>query len=306
MPIPFIFGIGGGAASIINSAPGIVARFDASTGVTSASSAVSQWNDLSGLSHHLLQASGANQPIYCPAGVNNAGTAQAGSTGTTLNLATSALAYNSLYVGMTVTITAGTCAGQSRTITGYVGATKVATVAAWTGTPDNTSVYSISAAYASVFFDGAAHFMKCTAFTLNQPETIYLVAKQVSWTINKYFFDGNTDDSAILYQSASTPNITAYAGTNSSENANLAVGTRGVIAVVFNGASSSLQVNQTTAITGNFGANNAGGFTLAKRAVAAAVFGNIQVYKILIFNTAHDAATRAAVIAALMSKWGVA
>lgn len=76
--------------------------------------------------------------------VVNGGTAQAGAAGS-ITLAAGASATNSLYVGLQVSIQSGTGAGQSRTITAYVGATKVATVDAnWATNPDNTSVYQVS------------------------------------------------------------------------------------------------------------------------------------------------------------------
>ncbi len=71
------------------------------------------------------------------------GTAQAGAA-STITLDASASATDSLYNGMTVRIDSGTAAGQARVITGYVGATKVATVdRAWSTNPDNTSVFTI-------------------------------------------------------------------------------------------------------------------------------------------------------------------
>lgn len=73
------------------------------------------------------------------------GTAQAGSTSTTIKLATAASATDDVYNGMYVRITGGTGNGQVRRITDYVGATRVATInTAWTTTPDATSVYSLS------------------------------------------------------------------------------------------------------------------------------------------------------------------
>lgn len=292
------------AQSIVPTA-GLVASFDARYGVTSSGGFVSQWSDISGNARHLLQATGANQPIHLPAGVNNSGTAAAGSTGTTLNLAASALAVNDVYNDMTVAITGGTGSGQSRTITDYVGATKIATVAAWSVTPDNTSTYTITATRASVFSDGAAHYMKAT-FTLNQPETVYLVANPVSWTAGDEFFDGNSLASMAVYQSVSTPNIFMNAGAGVAQNANFAVGSRAVVNAVFNGAASSLKVNLNAETTGNAGTANAGGFTLGAQPAGGAGFANLQVYEALVYNTAHDAATRANVVRALMSKHGVA
>lgn len=75
----------------------------------------------------------------------HSGTAQAGA-GSTITLAAGASATDSLYVGETVKITGATGVGQARIITGYVGATKVATVdRAWQTNPDNTSTYAVLA-----------------------------------------------------------------------------------------------------------------------------------------------------------------
>lgn len=72
------------------------------------------------------------------------GTAQAGAA-TTITLATSAMRRDDIYNSETITITGGTGSGQSKTITDYVGSTRVCTVdSAWAVNPDNTSTYSIT------------------------------------------------------------------------------------------------------------------------------------------------------------------
>lgn len=71
------------------------------------------------------------------------GTSQAGG-GSTITLASGASATNNFYNDMAVSILSGTGDGQVRRITGYVGATKVATVSTpWTTNPDNTSIYHV-------------------------------------------------------------------------------------------------------------------------------------------------------------------
>jgi len=73
------------------------------------------------------------------------GTAQAGSTSTTIKLAAASSATDDAYTAMYVTITGGTGSGQTKLITDYVGSTKVATVdSAWTTIPDATSTYSLA------------------------------------------------------------------------------------------------------------------------------------------------------------------
>lgn len=79
-------------------------------------------------------------------GIAHRGTAQAGSTGTTLVLAATASASNDRYLNGVVLIISGTGAGQINQVDDYVGATQVATMKlTWTTTPDNTSVYAIYA-----------------------------------------------------------------------------------------------------------------------------------------------------------------
>ena len=73
-------------------------------------------------------------------------TAQAGSA-SSITLDAGASATDSLYKDETVIITSGTGAGQSRIISSYVGATKVASVTPnWITAPDATSVFMVLAA----------------------------------------------------------------------------------------------------------------------------------------------------------------
>ena len=75
----------------------------------------------------------------------HAGTAVAGSA-SGITLAVGASAVDQAYRPLRIRLTGGTGSGQTRVITGYVGATKVATVTpAWTTPPDATTAYSIDA-----------------------------------------------------------------------------------------------------------------------------------------------------------------
>jgi len=147
----------------------------------------------------------------------------------------------------------------------------------------------------SILFDGVDNYLKCDAFTLEQPETVYFLGKQVTWTVNERIYDGNTNGTMALQQNSTTPQIALVAGLGAAPNNNFAVNTYAVVAAVFNGASSALQVNNTAAATGNASTNNAGGFTLGANG-SASTFTNIQVKEVLIYAAAHDATTRASVI----------
>ncbi len=69
-------------------------------------------------------------------------TAQAGAA-TTITLDAGASAVDNFYNNALVVLTGGTGVGQSRFISAYVGATRVATVAAWVTNPDATTTFAI-------------------------------------------------------------------------------------------------------------------------------------------------------------------
>lgn len=77
--------------------------------------------------------------------ITHSGTAQAGGSNS-ITLAAGASATDGLHVGNLIKIYGGTGAGQTRTISAYIGATKVATVGrAWAITPDSSSTYAVEA-----------------------------------------------------------------------------------------------------------------------------------------------------------------
>ena len=149
--------------------------------------------------------------------------------------------------------------------------------------------------------------MKASAFTFNQPETIYLVGKQISWTSDEHIFDGNALDSGTFYQiNLSTPDVGIYAGGASgvATNSNFALGPYAIATVVINGASSSVQINRTTATTGNPGAANMGGFSLGADGNNLR-FANFQAKEVILRSVADSAATRLAIQTALARKHGI-
>lgn len=128
----------------------------------------------------------------------------------------------------------------------------------------------------------SAHAMKTKAFTFNQPAFFYVVLKQISWTAGKYIYDGAGAKNSMMQQVGTTPKIIIHAGTDSSQNANLAVGSVGVVRAYYNGASSKLIVNETTPTTGDFGSKNPGGFTIGSQADGVTSPGNFQFYEAIL------------------------
>lgn len=149
----------------------------------------------------------------------------------------------------------------------------------------------------SLLFDGVDDFLQAS-FALVQPTTIYLRMKHLAWTIGNRIADGFTANGGAILQNGTTPQIQTFAGTLTGVNANLVLNTYGSVCAVFNGASSASQVDNTAAVTGNAGAANMGGLTLAANG-AGAQPTNMQVKEVIVYSTAHDQATRDRVIAYL-------
>lgn len=150
----------------------------------------------------------------------------------------------------------------------------------------------------SILFDGVDNYLKADAFTLVQPETIYLLGKQITWALNDSIFDGNTSNTGRLYNLGITPKIGCYAGGSGAESTELTLDKDAVISVVFDhdNALNELQINHNAPATdATFGTADMGGFTLGSNG-ASTNFTHFQAKEALVFSTAHDANTREKVI----------
>ncbi len=168
-------------------------------------------------------------------------------------------------------------------------------------------IFSTVNGYNIATFDGSNDYMKAAPFSLSQPESVYFVGSQVTWTLNDYLYDGNALNAMTLSQTtAASPKIEAYAGgvAGSLTNTGLALATRGVVTTVYSGAVSSLSINRGTAATGNPGTNSANGFTLGAQGGTLGS-SNITFSEVLIRSVADSAQTQQNFVNALMAKWGV-
>ena len=155
----------------------------------------------------------------------------------------------------------------------------------------------------SLLLNGTTQFMKTDPFTLNQPETIYLLFKDLVWTNSARIWDGNLAATGAVLQLNVSPQLLYNAG-SSIGPVSLTIGALCVISVVANGASSSIQINSAAPVTGDAGAVNMGGFTLGG-AGGGTNFSNIEAWEAIIFPTAHNATQKAQVIRYLNSVGGL-
>ena len=139
----------------------------------------------------------------------------------------------------------------------------------------------------SILCDGIAQFIKCVGFTFNQPETVYVVFKAITFTDGDTIFDGNAGNDLRLFQVNPEPNLAGFAGSQFGTGAGPVTGVYGVVCAVYNGASSLVRVNNEAPVSGDSGAANGSGFTLGAFGNGATAWSNIQVKEVILFATAH-------------------
>ena len=129
--------------------------------------------------------------------------------------------------------------------------------------------------------DGIAQFMDTADFVLNQPESIYIIFKQLSWTSGDYIFDGTATVYGALLQAGTSSGFRASAGVSSETAMGLGLNELGIARVFFNGTNSKIQINNYKQQNWNCGVNNMGAFTLFARGNGTAAYSNIVVTDII-------------------------
>jgi len=142
-----------------------------------------------------------------------------------------------------------------------------------------------------ILFDGVNDMLKTAAIAaLDQPTTVYIVVKQITWTIVDKLFDGVANDRGWLGQSTVTPSLRIYAGTTESSNyLYLPLDTWAIVRVCFNGAASYIRVNNENKLVASIGTNNLGGFTIGARGDGLSAFSHCQYKKIVLRDVAESA-----------------
>lgn len=140
--------------------------------------------------------------------------------------------------------------------------------------------------FQSILFDGVDNFLKTVAFTLNQPTTVYILFKQVTWTDQDYIIDGGTSNKGVVFQNSATPQLNIFAGTTTGANTDLSLNSYDVASIIFNGASSLLQIGNGSSSNGDAGTSDMGGLTLAAQGSGFSS-SNIQVKEVIIYPVAR-------------------
>jgi len=157
----------------------------------------------------------------------------------------------------------------------------------------------------AVRFNGIDELGQVATPPIDQPFTIYIVLNSIAWGANdRVFDDGVTQDQKLLFQETATPNLTARAGSSISSSPDLALGTFGIVAVVYNGGSSEIRTNLNAAVTGNIGTRDGDGITLASRATVG-VHWNGEIGYLIIRDVADATSVQTNIITQLGAICGI-
>jgi hypothetical protein len=158
-----------------------------------------------------------------------------------------------------------------------------------------------------VLFDGVNDFMK-TAGTilLNQPTFLYAVINFKSFTANDFVFDGVANARGQMKnQQTGVALVSVSAGTETFGKDVVAADRRVIIRILFNGANSSIQINNNALWTGNLGTASMSGLTLARAGGSGTAYGHIEAQEFILRKSADGTVFNNSVMNYLKTKYSV-
>jgi len=146
-----------------------------------------------------------------------------------------------------------------------------------------------------ISFTGNDFLRNASIASLIQPTFIYMVVRQDIFSDAGIYFDGNTINYGALKTRTVDTDLSGYAGTylvNSNNN----LGSFLILRVLWNGANSSIQVNETAKIIGDAGTRNMDGITIGASGTGDGYYGSKITVKEAIFRNINDSAIDETVI----------
>lgn len=155
-----------------------------------------------------------------------------------------------------------------------------------------------------ILFDGVDNHIRSGAFAVAPPFMYYIVMKQISYTINRYFLSGirsPTDLRNIMGQTGASPSIGIYNGVLLASS-DFDMDTFAIIVAKFKGATSTLKIGANAEVSGHTG-NFIDGSGVT---VGGISHSNIKVKELIIRTNDDDTTIQTAIYNYLANKYGFA
>jgi hypothetical protein len=154
----------------------------------------------------------------------------------------------------------------------------------------------------AVRFDGSNDRMTVT-FTLTQPCSYYVVFVKKATSTDRRIIDGVAGRCGLNIKQT-TQYLVADATTGLPNATGMVNGTTYIARGIFNGASSSVALNNAAYTTGNAGVTNPGGITLAAF-IDGTFNGQVDICEVCVYQGAVSSADETALLGYLNVKWAV-
>ena len=162
--------------------------------------------------------------------------------------------------------------------------------------------------YAAALFDGADDFLT-RAFSLPMPVTLFVVARQVSWTAGRWLIDGNGNTYTLaIVQRTGSPTLASASGGGSPvdwSGTSPAVGSWFLASFNATGSAVKSWLNRNSVVNAAGGATGPGGITLGA-AGSTLGCGNVEFAEVALYAATLSDQDRAAVEEHLMAKYALA
>jgi hypothetical protein len=169
-------------------------------------------------------------------------------------------------------------------------------------TSGNRPTYRVNAVNSKpvVRFDGTNDYLKSSAFTLNRPTTVIVVAKSAVTTGTHTYVDGNSGADLYIYKN-STPSYVMDLSILSTATVDTGFH---IMAATFDGTNSKWRVNGGAGVTGSASTSGAGAITLGAFGSGATNFLNGDIAEVIVYSTVLSLTDLNAVGTYLNSKYG--
>lgn len=159
-----------------------------------------------------------------------------------------------------------------------------------------------------ILFDGIDDWLKGIAENqIGHPCTIYIVLKQVGWTLNEVILEATTSSGIELRQSSTTPQILMLDNAYQAVIPEVTIGAYHLIRIIYNEAQSEYKVDNNAAVVVNVtkAGYPASSYVLGARYNMTALWSNIEVAELIMRHNVDTDVEKQILTNYLLTKYGL-